>query len=91
MKISLLEAFPLKYLPTEEEARTQLIENGRQIVSIDAAYFRKVKLTLAAGDIAMTVEQAALQLDYGFRMLKVLLLDGLVIGNQGLILLGIFL
>jgi hypothetical protein len=33
-KISLLEAFPLKYLPNGEEARTQLIENGRQFVSL---------------------------------------------------------
>ena len=33
-KISLLEAFPLKYLPTKEEARMQLIENGRQFVSL---------------------------------------------------------
>jgi len=39
----------------------------------------------------MTVEQAALQLDYVFTELKVLLLYGLVIGDQGLILLDLFL
>src|SRR5208282_5027218 len=30
--ISLLNVFPLKYLPNEREARTQLIENGRNFL-----------------------------------------------------------
>ena len=33
-KISLLDAFPLRYLPTEREARTELIENGRKFISL---------------------------------------------------------
>jgi hypothetical protein len=33
-KISLLDAFPLKYLPTEREARMQLIETGLKFVSL---------------------------------------------------------
>ena len=42
-------------------------------------------------DIAMKIEQAALQLDYVFMELKALLSGGLVIGNQSLILLDLFL